>query len=43
MGFLSFLKELFNSAENVNSGIKTGFRFTQKEIKEIVSVSKRKI
>ena len=41
MGFLSFLKELFNSAENVNSGIKTGFRFTQKEIKEIVSVSKK--
>lgn len=41
MGFLSFLKELFNNAENVNSGIKTGFRFTQKEIKEIVSVSKK--
>ena len=41
MGFLSFLKELFNSADNVNSGIKTGFRFTQKEIKEIVSVSKK--
>ena len=41
MGFLSFLKELFNSAENVNNGIKAGFRFTQKEIKEIVSVSKK--
>lgn len=41
MGFLSFLTELFNSAENVNNGVKTGFRFTQKEIKEIVSVSKK--
>ena len=41
MGFLSFLKEVFSNINSVDNGIKTGFRFTQKEIKEIVSVSKK--
>ena len=41
MGFLSFLKELFKNAQHFDNSIKTGFRFSQKEIKEIVSVSKK--
>ena len=41
MKFLSFVKELFNVANNIDSNVKTGFRFSQKEIAEILSVSKK--
>ncbi|MDO5436697.1 MAG: hypothetical protein Q4F80_00670 [bacterium] len=41
MSFLSILKELFSAINNVESGVKTGFRFSQKEIKEIVAISKK--
>lgn len=41
MGLLSNLKELFNTLNGIDNNIKTGFKFTQKEIKEIISVSKK--
>ena len=41
MGFLSYLKELFNSVGSVDNSIKTGFKFSQKEIKEIILIAKK--
>lgn len=41
MGFFSLLKDLFKTLNNVDDSIKTGFKFSQKEIKEIISVSKK--
>lgn len=41
MGFFSLLKDLFKTLNNVDGSIKTGFKFSQKEIKEIISVSKK--
>lgn len=41
MKFLSILKDLFNTINSVDDSIKTGFKFNQKEIKEIVAVSKK--
>ncbi len=41
MSLFSLFKELTSLLENYDNSIKTGFKFTQKEIKEIVSVSKK--
>lgn len=39
--FLSVLKNLFNIANNFDSSIKTGFRFTQSEVNEMLQTSKK--
>jgi len=41
MGLFSFVKEVFNATKNVDKGVETGFKFSQKEINEILSVSKK--
>ncbi len=41
MGLFSSLKEVFNTLNSVSDSIKIGFRFNQKEIKEIVAVSRK--
>lgn len=41
MGFLSTLKELFGLVKSMDDTIKVNFRFSQKEITEIVAVSKK--
>lgn len=41
MGLLSNLKELFCTLKSVDNSIKTGFKFTQKEVKEIIAISKK--
>ncbi len=41
MSFISSLKELFDGIKNIDNGVKTGFRFSQKEVKEIVQVAKK--
>ncbi len=41
MGFLSTLKELFGLVKSMDNTIKVNFRFSQKEITEIVAVSKK--
>ena len=40
MSLLSILKDLFNSINHMDTTIKTGFKFTQEEVKEIISTSK---
>ena len=40
MSLLSFLKEVFSSANHMDTTIKTGFKFSQEEVREIVSTSK---
>ena len=41
MDLFSFLKEAFHNMQSVDKGAKTGFRFSQKEMNEILSVSKK--
>lgn len=41
MGLLSYLKELFSTADAVDKSVEAGFRFTQREVKEILSISKK--
>ena len=41
MGFLSFLNKIFRTIKSVDKSVKSGFRFTQSEIAEIMSVSKK--
>lgn len=41
MGFLSFIKELFIGADNIDNRVKSGFKFSQKEMAEIMSVCKK--
>ncbi len=41
MSLFSSLKDMFSALNLVEGSIKTGFRFSQKEIKEIVAVSRK--
>lgn len=41
MGYLSFIKELISKINGIDSSIKTGLRFSQKEMAEIISVCKK--
>lgn len=41
MGYLSFIKELVSKVNIVDSSVKTGLRFSQKEMAEIISVCKK--
>ena len=40
MSLLSFLKEVFSFANHMDTTIKTGFKFSKEEVREIVSTSK---